>query len=173
MIPTVRRNTMIAKSQLCQRLDVDFGNLSLGHGLSIRQALGRDSGISERESRIARLRDEVDDWRRLIDSELLSTQAFCFMDARGVLFHLPACFASLLLVEEPERRSRILDVVLFLFGSCSGSQLDGLSNVQLRLSLDILQYLRLKVNQEHQQELDLCIKRTQIRIAASDEGVRI
>ncbi len=68
-----------------------FGDVSLGTGVSLREADVIDDYGTDDERAAARGLDELDDWERISDAEIEQhPSALCFMDAAGLRFHLPA-----------------------------------------------------------------------------------
>lgn len=68
-----------------------FGDVSLGTGVSLREADVIDDYGTDDERAAARGLDELDDWERISDAEIEQhPSALCFMDDAGLRFHLPA-----------------------------------------------------------------------------------
>jgi hypothetical protein len=73
-----------------------FARVSLGNGVSLREADVIDAYGDLEERAAARGQDELDNWQRIPDEDIESyPDVLCFMDDDGLRFHLPAymCFA--------------------------------------------------------------------------------
>jgi len=68
-----------------------FANVTLGDGVSLREADVIDDYGSDEERATARQRDELHDWQRIADDDIENySSVLCFMDDEGLRFHLPA-----------------------------------------------------------------------------------
>ena len=72
-------------------IETAFAGVQLGEGISLREADVIDDYGTDEERLAARAQDEVSDWRKISD-ELIEqhSYALCFMDPKGLRFHLPA-----------------------------------------------------------------------------------
>ena len=142
------------KHELCARLDSLFRDVRLGDGISIHEADVVDDNGSDIERRKARKNDETFDWQKLIGSELFSAQSFCFMDAQGRLFHIPACLASLMLVDAPEKDPETYEAALFVLPVFGPAEFELFGERRIILICDILQYLRSKTDERYFEKID-------------------
>lgn len=68
-----------------------FVRVTLGNGVSVREADVIDGYGTESERAAARERDEIHDWQRIPDEDIENhSSVLCFMDDDGLRFHLPA-----------------------------------------------------------------------------------
>ena len=68
-----------------------FGEVSLGNGVSLREADVIDDYGTDDERAAARKQDELQDWQRIPDEDIENHSfVLCFMDDEGLRFHLPA-----------------------------------------------------------------------------------
>ena len=68
-----------------------FAAVSLGDGISLREADVIDAYGTADEQTAAHEQDELHDWQRIPDDDLENrSSALCFMDDEGLRFHLPA-----------------------------------------------------------------------------------
>ncbi len=68
-----------------------FAEVSLGNGVSLREADVIDNYGTVNEKAAAREQDELDVWQRIPDEDIENySSALCFMDDEGLRFHLPA-----------------------------------------------------------------------------------
>lgn len=68
-----------------------FAEVSLGNGVSLREADVIDDYGSANERAAARKHDEHHDWQRIPDEDIENhSSVLCFMDDEGLRFHLPA-----------------------------------------------------------------------------------
>ena len=68
-----------------------FGEVSLGNGVSLREADVIDDYGTDDERAAARKQDELQDWQRIPDEDIENhSSVLCFMDDEGLRFHLPA-----------------------------------------------------------------------------------
>jgi hypothetical protein len=100
-------------AKLIARVEKVFGDVRLGDGVSLREAFVLDDYGSTEERAAARSQDELIDWRKLVDADLLTDQALCFMDEAGVRFHLPACFVTVL-QEKRRNFNQMYSALLFV-----------------------------------------------------------
>jgi hypothetical protein len=79
------------RNQVIEDIEAAFGDVSLGDGIGIHEAIVIDYCVSDNKRDRARKKDIRDNWSR-IPEELIGThyQALCFMDEKGLRFHLPA-----------------------------------------------------------------------------------
>ena len=144
-------------AELIARVEKVFGDVRLGDGVSIHEAFVIDDyGTSEARA-AARSKDELFDWRKLIDSNLLGGQALCFMDDAGVRFHLPACFVTVLL-EESRNFHEMYSALLFHLSRNGSVNLLNFSLEELHLMIDIMVRLRQKTDQHLMEDSRQCIE---------------
>lgn len=68
-----------------------FAGVTLGHGVSLREADVIDVYGTNDERTAAREQDELHDWQRIPDEDIEThSSVLCFMDDEGLRFHLPA-----------------------------------------------------------------------------------
>ncbi|MFM9115406.1 MAG: DUF6714 family protein [Planctomycetota bacterium] len=68
-----------------------FAGVSLGNGVSLREADVIDDYGTDDERAAAREQDELHDWQRIPDEDIANhSSVLCFMDDEGLRFHLPA-----------------------------------------------------------------------------------
>lgn len=68
-----------------------FTEVSLGNGVSLREADVIDHYGTDHERADARKQDELQDWQRIPDEDIENhSSVLCFMDDEGLRFHLPA-----------------------------------------------------------------------------------
>ena len=68
-----------------------FAEVSLGDGVSLREADVIDDYGTDDERAAARKQDELQDWQRIPDEDIENhSSVLCFMDDEGLRFHLPA-----------------------------------------------------------------------------------
>lgn len=77
-------------SNVLIEIEQAFEGVTLGDGISLREAEVLDDNGSAEERAEARARDETQVWRKIPD-EVIETSAdvLCFMDPAGLRFHLP------------------------------------------------------------------------------------
>jgi hypothetical protein len=141
------------QQRLLASIEEAFRGVELGDGVSLHETRVIDDYGDAEERQAARVGDEKHDWRKLIDDPNLTKcargQGFCFFDAMGFRFHLPACLVTL--VKDPYVENEIwelLESVLFCLTHSSDHNLKVLailSGVQRACVCDVLCYLREKL----------------------------
>ncbi len=148
---------MYTAAVLINRVEKTFGDVRLGDGVSIREAFVIDNYGTSEERAAARSKDELLDWHKLIDSNLLCGQALCFMDDAGIRFHLPACFVTVLL-EQSKNFHEMYCALLFHLSGAGSVNFFTFSREQIRLMLDIMVWLRVKTDKHLLEESRQCIE---------------
>ncbi len=78
-------------SNVLKEIEQAFEGVTLGDGISLREAEVIDDYGSAEDRAEARARDETEDWRKIPDEVIeAAADALCFMDPAGLRFHLPA-----------------------------------------------------------------------------------
>ncbi|WP_371748004.1 DUF6714 family protein [Hahella aquimaris] len=84
----------LRKKNALRRINSAFSNITLEDGISLRETVEIDHYRTVPKSSKARDQDEVNDWRKLLDSTVI--QELCwiggihFFDPKGFKFHIPA-----------------------------------------------------------------------------------
>ncbi|MBI1324200.1 hypothetical protein GC170_13590 [bacterium] len=117
-----------------------FAGVSLGDGISLREADVIDDYGSESERAAARAQDEIHDWRNIPDEFIEKfPDVLCFMDDAGLRFHLPAYMRFALLRYE-DSDSRSTDSAVFRL--CDPSSIEQLRGFLAPAQINaILQFL--------------------------------
>jgi hypothetical protein len=144
-------------AKLIARVEKVFGDVRLGDGVSLREAFVLDDYGSTEERAAARSQDELIDWRKLVDADLLTDQALCFMDEAGVRFHLPACFVTVL-QEKRRNFNQMYSALLFVFLRNGSVNLLKFSLEELHLMVDIMVWLKTKTDEHRMEDLRKCIE---------------
>jgi len=91
-----------------------FARVTLGNGVSVREADVIDDYGTESERAAARERDEIHDWQRIPDEDIENhSSVLCFMDDDGLRFHLPA-YMRFTLCRYRESESISADATIYL-----------------------------------------------------------
>ena len=91
--------------ELIVKIEDAFADVRLGDGTGLREAGGLDDYATGSDLRLLRNLDEKADWRRIDEDTLARCHAApSFLDAKGMLFHLPAFLCAEL------RGNEIVDV---------------------------------------------------------------
>ena len=79
------------RAALIHQIEDAFEGIQLGTGIGIHQAMAIDAYSSDKEIERAKRLDCWEDWRDIPDHVMEQGEAaLCFMDAKGILFALPA-----------------------------------------------------------------------------------
>lgn len=129
---TKRADTLIAE------IEVAFDGVSLGDGIGLLEAGGLDDRAPGSDLSDLRELDEKSDWRHISDDALSRGNATpSFLDAKGLVFHLPAFICTEL------RGNEIVDIfsrlVFDAFRDRSFRSL--LTSAQRAVIIDVLQFL--------------------------------
>jgi len=99
---------------LIKLIEQAFSDVELSDGVSLREARVIDDHGSDDERKHARGKDELNDWQNISYTDIEKyPDIFCFLDAKGVLFHLPAYMVYFLKTHDQERSLSIEDTVVF------------------------------------------------------------
>jgi hypothetical protein len=83
--------TQMDRESLIQEIERAFNGIDLGGGIGIHQAMALDDCVGSRALEKAKRKDDWTDWRDIPDELMeFGEAALCFMDAKGLLFALPA-----------------------------------------------------------------------------------
>ncbi len=156
-------------TDLIRRTEKMFDRISLIEGgVSIREAIVMDNYGTMTERKVARNKDELTDWRCLVDTDHLKRHvdagALCFVDAWGMRFYLPPCFVTILLLDNPDDCPEIFRAVLFHL-SGSDEQFALLSQPQTVLIHDILLHLEQKTDRWHRRKIEGAIRSVARRLS--------
>lgn len=79
------------RNEIIKDIDAAFAGISLEDGIGILEAIAIDYCVSDKKREQARKNDVREDWH-LLSEEVIGRhyQAMCFMDEKGLRFHLPA-----------------------------------------------------------------------------------
>ncbi len=98
---------------LVKQIVNSFAEVSLGNGVSLREADVIDDYGTVNERAAAREQDELDDWQRIPDKDIENhSSALCFMDDEGLRFHLPA-YMRFTLLRYRESESISADLTIY------------------------------------------------------------
>lgn len=90
-----------------------FAEVSLGNGVSLREADVIDDYGTLNERAAAREQDELDDWQWIPDEYIENhSSVLCFMDDQGLRFHLPA-YMRFALLRYRESESMSIDATIY------------------------------------------------------------
>jgi hypothetical protein len=140
---TKRADTLIAK------IEDAFASVTLGDGIGLLEAGGLDDYAPGSDLSDLRELDEKTDWRR-IDEDALSrgNAAISFLDAQGLVFHLPAFICAEL------RGNEIVDIfrrlVFDTFSDCASRSL--LTSEQRLVIIELFRFLGDSPGQWFEQE---------------------
>lgn len=111
-----------------------FAGVSLGNGVSLREADVIDTYGDLEERAAARGQDELENWQQIPDEDIERfPDVFCFMDDDGLRFHLPVymCFA---LRQYQDSQSRSVNAALYHL--CAPECINGLLASLTRKQVD-------------------------------------
>jgi hypothetical protein len=81
----------VAKNRILDLVRTAFQGVSLGQGVGLLQAQGLDDYADERTLAAYRAQDEQRDWSAIsVDDLDQCSSSLCFLDDKGMRFHLPA-----------------------------------------------------------------------------------
>ena len=102
-------------------IEQSFDTYSLDGGISLREAKGIDSYESKSALKKARMLDEKNDWRNIPYRDIENIPSiFSFLDAKGVMFYLPA-FMIYIIKNHDFDKSNVEEDVIFSLSSDIGS----------------------------------------------------
>ena len=109
-----------------------FAHVSLGNGVSLREADVIDDYGTDDERAAVREHDEHHDWQRIPDEDIENHSSLCFMDDKGLRFHLPAYMRfTLRRYRESESMSTDSTIYLLRDSDCIKRLLAYLTNQQI------------------------------------------
>ncbi|PID90429.1 MAG: hypothetical protein CSA97_02940 [Bacteroidetes bacterium] len=90
------------KETLIQEIRTAFKGVKLEDGIGLREGMGMDDYAPPSRLQELRQKDEREDWTAIPFREICGwyEDAFCYMDAKGLRFHLPQYIIADLLEEE-------------------------------------------------------------------------
>ena len=140
------------KDYLIQRIHEAFEGVVLGKGVSLHETEVIDCYGSLAERQAARQKDELKDWRNLINNPALldvhGIGGLSFYDAAGFRFHLPAYLITGIL----KPKETVVESLVFALSHLSTYQLERntiLTPLQRRCVKEFLVYYRHHVHQTH------------------------
>lgn len=140
-----------------------FQDVRLGTGVSLHETIIIDGYGTEAERAAARVGDELDDWRKLLDiqdfSKITWIGGLPFYDSEGLRFHLPAYLTLAIRDFESDYCADLLENLMFLLTNLSEynrMRLSILTPKQRSCVHDVLNYLR-KTYELDSEELDRAI----------------
>ncbi len=127
---------MLNKDVIIHKIEKAFSDVKLEEGIGLWEAQAIDDYASSKEQKIARQKDEKENWK-IFTAEILNRchSSLSFFDANSMRFHLPAFIISSL-------NSNVLDPLFHLtyLSTYTKKQLSTLNNVQREAIISYLEW---------------------------------
>ena len=163
-----------------------FTEVSLGNGVSLREADVIDHYGTDHERIAARKQDELQDWQRIPDEDIENhSSVLCFMDDEGLRFHLPA-YMRFTLRRYRDSESMSIDSSLYrlcdpdcikrLLPYLTGQQIDAIKtflNTCLEIGDDWLNISEVQLALRHWQGDEAAAEELRAMLDAVDEQQRV
>lgn len=99
--------------EIIHKIEDAFSDITLENGVSLREARVIDDYGDDMQRQAARAEDELENWQDISYSDIEKyPDIFCFLDAKGVLFHLPA-YMIYLICKHENAHSVVKDSIIY------------------------------------------------------------